>query len=265
MSRSIEQADVRAYAHLRNNRAHGQDACWAGEAGDYICLAVADGVTSFADSGPLAKQVVTNAKKAFQSHYSGDADPTFNNFLTTLLYRCKGIRASRVAEGRTTISLLIVDRRPVKFLDEKLCKIEYYCLGDSPIIACRQQPLSPEFPRSFVCSAIHDQPLVTDTGANLYSWFDGATREPQGCARSGTVLLREDDICLVMTDGVPLFPAIVKDIENDFAFLNHVALSGAQSGIKWLKNFMNTHPPTDDASLSVLCFKHAMRDGCHSV
>lgn len=260
MSRSTKQSDGRGYAHFKYNHTHDEDACWSGELGDYICLAVADGVTSSKDPKYLANQVVAYVKSTFLSQYASDVDPTFSGFLETLLHRCEGIDASRVAGAKTTLSLVIMDRRPVRLRDEKLCEVNYYCLGDSPIIVCSQQPLSPEFPLSFVCSSIHDQPLVTDTGANLYSWFDGTKRVPQGGARSGTVLLREEDICLVMTDGVPLYPAIVKDIENNFAFLNNVAQTGAKSGIRWLKKFFSDHPPTDDASLGVICLKHTMRD-----
>lgn len=261
MSTSVDQSDSKLASTYSCNESHKEDAHALIFSKRYACIAIADGVTSAKNSGRLSNEVMKRVKKAFVDHY-GDTDsaaPDFEIFLQTLLYYCRDISGKVGRRGKTTLSLVVACKEPIEIPDtKKRFKIDYYCLGDSPIIVCARQPLSPEFPKSFVCWAIHDQPLLTDTGANLYSYFDGDLQKPFGKAHMGTFYIEENDVCVVMSDGIPMKDAIYRDIESDFRFLNNVVDNGAEDGIRWMEKYLKNNPPTDDATLGVLCMKHGI-------
>lgn len=236
------------------NDIHGEDSIKILRQGKFACAMVADGVSLSAGGGNASAFAADQVEKAFMARY-GASDPVradFESFVEDLLYLMESASSHEVLRGsQTTLSLAVIEEAVKEFDSRQYLLVDYFCSGDSPIVTCRKQQLMAGLPDSFVCTAVHEAPLVVEQAGRLYSFFDATTGKFEGSSRVGRFYLEKGDTVLLMTDGVPYMPAIVRDVGDDkkFRFLNQIQNRKTAKAFDWLKNYVKDHPLSDDASI----------------
>jgi len=246
-------------ARFHDNRAHGDDSIAIKEIDGYVCAVVADGI-SMSGYGAVASSYATDAViRTFCSVY-GDREASiarnFAYFVESACYELQAKPQDAPGSGaETTLSIVVADPRETMIAERKSVKCNYFALGDSPIIVCREQQSSTRSRNlAFLAHQVHNRPIVVEEEGILYSYLDVSNGTIRGVPAIGGFQLFEGDICLVMTDGVPYDPHIIYDFgeKNSFRFLNTVTTKGASAGAKWLKRFVAQEALADDGSLAIL-------------
>lgn len=248
-------------ARFRDNRAHGQDTSVVVSINGFLCAVVADGVST-TDFGRVASSFATRtALREFRSHFrtqnNGYCD--FNDFVESLWYRLeRGLPNRPAGDARTTLTAVVVEPGEAGAGERRWVTAHYVALGDSPIVICRPQwPGTGPSDLAFLCHQIHDRPLVIDDEGRIYSYLDASSGKIRGAPSIGSFRLYEGDICLVMTDGIPAFEHIARDVgaETEFRFLNAVKRNGAKAGVTWMRNLVEQELLADDGSMVIIHFR----------
>ncbi len=247
-------------ALFADNRAHDEDASHVATTDGYVCAVVADGVSSSGAGRVASDFAVQTAVRTFFSHYGAEdnAYVDFDIFVDDLWHGLdSGIPGGSARGAETTLTIVVIDPRGGRSDERSWVTAHYVALGDSPIVVCRPRWRGVgKSDLAYLCHSIHDRPLVIDDEGWIYSWVDVSAGRVRGAPSIGSFRLYEGDICLVMTDGIPVFEHIARDVGDDrqFRFLSAVTSQGCEAGVIWMQDLVEHEPLLDDGSMAILHF-----------
>ena len=280
------------FDEYNNNDAHGEDANEIRQKSDYVFVAVADGTTGSA-RGALAAQLVTElALSVFETCYPDNNHGKFvlavspyerlikltasftldtlrtnlscDNNTDELAFRqyvrdlTSGMSklpmqfdVNAVASAQTTLTNAIFNRN-----EQGRITARYAAWGDSPILLAYPQPIIDGVKDTYLMLQIHGKPLVVQNQSRLYSFIDAIEGAPSGRLSVGSFEMNPNEICLLMTDGVPWQKYIAKDIDRrgqSHQLLNDVKRLGVKAALKAF-DLRLTHDQAlvDDATLVIV-------------
>ncbi len=245
------------FAEYQNNDAHGQDSVRTHQCDNALLVAIADGISGSEEAKKASQATVDAAVDAFKLCYrfseAGDPFTAFNDFFRTFEEFVREGLTKEKGDAKTTGTLIVFEEMNRNRSNQIVAK--YCAYGDSPIYVAYPQVITDDYPGSFLFLQVHGKPLVTQ-GAKVYSFVDVGNREIVGRREVGTFNLEEDDICIVMTDGIPARDYIYRDIgkpEGNHRFLNAVRNEGGNAAVALLGQWIKEEDAlSDDATLVVV-------------